>query len=173
MKKLIFATILVFVGSISVFAHYSHQDHYSLATGDSTLSQLLTLYYDVKDALVAGNSETAAAKAGEFVKAANAVHNKTLSRKANKTYTSLQKKLVFDATHISETKDIAHQREHFANFSTNIFILAKAVKLTAQPVYEQYCPMKKSYWLSNEPAIKNPYYGSAMLTCGRVVTTIQ
>jgi uncharacterized protein (DUF885 family) len=134
---------------------------------------LLVLYYNVKDALVAGNAETAATKAGEFVKAANAIDNKTLSKKANKTYTALQKKLVYDATHISETKDIAHQREHFANFSANIFTLAKAVRLTTQPVYEQYCPMKKSYWLSNESAIKNPYYGSSMLTCGKVVTTIK
>jgi len=32
--------------------------------------------------------------------------------------------------------------------------------------------MKKAVWLSNEKAIKNPYYGSQMLTCGKVVETI-
>ncbi|RYF82932.1 MAG: DUF3347 domain-containing protein, partial [Chitinophagaceae bacterium] len=36
-----------------------------------------------------------------------------------------------------------------------------------------YCPMKKALWLSNEKAIKNPYYGSAMLTCGKVTETIE
>jgi hypothetical protein len=30
-----------------------------------------------------------------------------------------------------------------------------------------YCPMVKRSWLQkNEPQIKNPYYGSQMLTCG-------
>jgi hypothetical protein len=33
--------------------------------------------------------------------------------------------------------------------------------------------MKKAYWLSPDKAIKNPYYGSAMLTCGKVTETIQ
>lgn len=38
-------------------------------------------------------------------------------------------------------------------------------------VYYQYCPMKKAYWLSMEKEIKNPYYGSSMLTCGKVIET--
>jgi hypothetical protein len=87
-------------------------------------------------------------------------------------FMSLQEKLTFDARHISESKDIAHQREHFANFSANFFKLAKAVKLTDNPVYYAYCPMKKSYWLSADAAIKNPYYGSQMLTCGKVSETL-
>jgi hypothetical protein len=37
-----------------------------------------------------------------------------------------------------------------------------------ESVYYQYCPMKKMYWLSKEETIKNPYYGSKMLTCGNV-----
>jgi hypothetical protein len=32
--------------------------------------------------------------------------------------------------------------------------------------------MKKSYWLSADEAIKNPYYGNMMLTCGKVSETI-
>jgi hypothetical protein len=33
--------------------------------------------------------------------------------------------------------------------------------------------MKKMYWLSSEAAIKNPYYGKMMLTCGSVTETIK
>jgi len=33
--------------------------------------------------------------------------------------------------------------------------------------------MKKTYWLSNEAAIKNPYYGNAMLNCGNVTDTMK
>ena len=132
----------------------------------SQAPQLLTSYYSIKDALVAGDANIAATKAEEFVKAANALDEKTVSAATRST-------LVKDAGDIAATKDIKHQREHFADLSTNMSALAKSVKLSSQPVYQQYCPMKKSYWLSAEKAIKNPYYGNAMLTCGKVVETIQ
>jgi len=129
------------------------------------LSQLLSQYYNIKDALVAGNGNLASAKADEFIKVANAIDYKVISEGNINA-------LLKDATPISETKDIKSQREHFANFSHNMAIIAKAMKLSNQPIYQAYCPMKKANWLSSEKAIKNPYYGSAMLTCGEVVETI-
>jgi hypothetical protein len=32
--------------------------------------------------------------------------------------------------------------------------------------------MKKAYWISEEKGIENPYYGTGMLTCGKVTETI-
>ena len=137
------------------------------AAQDSTqqLSQLLTQYYNIKDALVAGNSNAASAKASEFIKIANSIDYKLISEGNINA-------LLKDATPISETKDIKKQRERFANLSNNMVALAKTVKLGDQPIYQAYCPMKKANWLSNDKAIKNPYYGNAMLTCGQVVETI-
>jgi hypothetical protein len=54
-----------------------------------------------------------------------------------------------------------------------MYTLAKAAKLSPQPVYEQYCPMKNAYWLSSEASIKNPYYGNEMLSCGEVKDTLK
>lgn len=138
----------------------------------SSLTPLLTSYYDIKNALISSNSTDAATHAGEFLKAVNAVDMKSLPAADMTTFMSLQDKLAFDARHMFESKDIAHQREHFANFSANFFKLAKAVKLTDQPVYYAYCPMQKSYWLSADAAIKNPYFGNQMLTCGKVTETL-
>ncbi len=133
---------------------------------DNSKTQLLHSYYDIKNALVAGNANTASIKAAEFVKTLNGIDTKIINEA---THDALLK----DAGHISESKDIKHQREHFASFSTNMFALAKSVKLTTDPVYYAYCPMKKAHWLSSEPAIKNPYFGSAMLTCGKVEETLK
>jgi len=33
--------------------------------------------------------------------------------------------------------------------------------------------MKKAYWLSSEAAIKNPYFGNAMLACGKITETLK
>lgn len=127
--------------------------------------QLLSLYYKVKDALVAGNANTAASNAESFVKASNGIDNKLISEVNINT-------LVKDATAISRSKDLKEQRTHFANLSADMLAVTKAVKLTDQPIYEAFCPMKKAYWLSSDKTIKNPYFDSAMLTCGKVVETI-
>lgn len=129
-------------------------------------SALLPLYFNVKDALVGGNSSLAASKAGDLVKALNNADAKAISE-------SNRKGLLEHAEKVAKSKDLKTQREHFAGLSTSMITLAKNSKLSTQPVYQMYCPMKKSNWLSSEKAVKNPYYGSAMLTCGNVVETIK
>lgn len=148
------------------------QQLFAQDTKPSSLTPLLTSYYDIKNALIGSNSTDAATHAGLFLKAVNSVDMKSMPAADMNAFMAYQDKLAFDARHISESKDIVHQREHFANFSANFFKLAKAVKLTDQPVYYAYCPMKKSYWLSADAAIKNPYFGNQMLTCGKVTETL-
>lgn len=157
-KLLLFIAIIATVSFNEGFAQDSQQQ--------SQLSQLLTQYYNIKDALVTGNSANASTSADQFVKTLNGIDYRVVSEGNINA-------LLKDGTSISESKDIKKQRDQFANLSSNMTALAKAVKLSSQPVYQVYCPMKKAAWLSNEQTIKNPYYGSAMLSCGTVVETIQ
>jgi len=153
--------------SVFLFATAFIQQSYAQdSTSYTQLSQLLSDYYGLKDALVAGNSSLAADKAGQFITTANTVDYKVISEGNINA-------LLKDATAILKSNDIKAQRDHFSNLSTNMTALAKAVKLTSDPVYQQYCPMKKASWLSSEESIKNPYYGNAMLTCGKVAGTIR
>ena len=130
-----------------------------------TSPQLLTAYYQLKDNLVKSNPAATAASANVLVQSINDADKEILK---DDVRTSLLK----DASAIAQTGDIKIQREMFSTLSNNMFELAKSVKLSTEPVYQQYCPMKKASWLSNDKAIKNPYYGSAMLTCGSVKTTL-
>ena len=159
MRKLFFLVAIIATAfTTSLFAQDS--------ASQTPLTNLLTHYYDIKDALVAGNAGNASVSASQFLKTANAIDYKVISE-GNLTA------LVKDATVISESNNIQKQRETFANLSANMGALAKSVKLSANPVYLAYCPMKKASWLSNDKTIKNPYYGSAMLSCGEVKETIQ
>ena len=159
MKKIILIVILIATAFVQKsFAQNTDNQKQS--------SQLLTSYYQIKDALINGNSNIAARKAAIFLKTANGFSNRTLPAGNHDA-------LIKDAATISDSKDLEKQREVFANFSANMYALAKSLKLTAEPVYYQYCPMKKAYWLSSDKAIKNPYYGSTMLSCGQVHETIQ
>jgi hypothetical protein len=148
MKRILL--IVVLMAALSVQEGFAQDDQ-----GQALLSS----YYDIKNALVNSDAPAAAARAGDFLK--------LISLK------SYQDKLAFNARHISESKDIAHQREHFAALSADFYKLAKAVKLSGQPIYYDYCPMNKTYWLSASKDIKNPYYGKQMLTCGKVSDTIE
>ncbi len=158
MKKLLIVAIIATALSQISFAQDSTKHH--------QFPQLLTYYYNIKNALVAGNTADAASGATAFIKTANSIDYKIISEDNLTT-------LVKDAGKISETTDLKKQRAYFANFSINMAAVAKVLKLTDKPVYYAYCPMKKAYWLSSEKAIKNPYYGSSMLTCGEVTETIQ
>lgn len=140
----------------------------SFAQNNSTPrpSELLASYYNVKDALVAGDANSAAAGAEKFVKTINSISSEII-------HESKKDALLKDASVISATKDLKKQRAAFSTFSVNMFALTKELKLNSEPVYYSYCPMAKASWLSNHKAIKNPYYGNAMLTCGKVTDTIQ
>jgi Protein of unknown function (DUF3347) len=140
--------------------------------GTSSLSQWLGLYFGLKDALVTGDAASAANKAGALLKAIDNTDIKALSAEEQKALSVLQPKLDYDARHISEVQDIDHQREHFASLSLNMYKLAKTTRLSAQPIYKDYCPMRKAFWLSSDAAIRNPYFGSQMLTCGQVKETL-
>ena len=130
-----------------------------------TSPQLLTAYYQLKDNLVKSNPAATAASANVLVQSINAADKEILKD-------DVRISLLKDASAIAQTGDIKIQREKFSTLSNNMFELAKSVKLSTEPVYQQYCPMKKASWLSTDKAIKNPYYGSAMLTCGSVKTTL-
>ena len=130
----------------------------------SGTSRALAGYYDIKDALVSGNPSLAHSKATELVEILTTDSSlPEISRIA----------LIKDAASLANTQDIKKQRAYFSDLSESIFKLAKGQKLSPQPIYKAYCPMVKASWLSKSSAIKNPYYGSAMLTCGSVVETIK
>ena len=133
---------------------------------DTSAYLFLKKYYVIKEALVAGNAKQAAAEATDFAK-------KIVNINARVIDAEYSKKLWAEATAIADAADLEKQRDAFSPFSEDMFQLAKKTSLSNLPIYRQYCPMKKMYWLSGETAIRNPYYGSMMLSCGKVVETIK
>jgi len=69
-------------------------------------------------------------------------------------------------------KGIEAKRSEFKMISESLWTLVRTVKFSGQKLYYQYCPMafndQGANWLSKEREIKNPYFGDAMLECGKV-----
>ena len=129
-------------------------------------------YFELKDALVKTEGKTAATKAKELQTSIEAVKMETLKMDVHMVWMKVLKDLTADAKRISETQDIKKQRDVFKSLSKNTYELIKVSK-PAEAVYYQYCPMQDANWLSKENAVKNPYYGAQMLTCGKTVETIK
>ncbi|HXS58928.1 MAG TPA: DUF3347 domain-containing protein [Hanamia sp.] len=155
----------IFILGIFIATAFSQKSFAQDASQSNQLSSLLNNYYEVKDALVNSNPDAAALQARVFLKTIKDLSKASLSKEVRNA-------LMKPAESISATKDIKIQREAFATLSTNMYDFVKAQK-PGGTIYYAYCPMKKSYWLSSEKAIKNPYYGNMMLTCGNVSDTIE
>lgn len=138
----------------------------------SQLQPVYDAYFTVKDALIKSDSKLTSAKAKDLLTAITAVKMDKLKDKEHTVWMKVIKKLTTDAKSMSSTTDLKKQRETFKSLSKNTYDLLK-VSSTDQPIYKQYCPMADADWLSKEKAVKNPYYGSSMLTCGNVVETIK
>lgn len=122
---------------------------------------LLNNYISVKNALVSGDSKaasTAITALNEAVKSEDDFAQKAELQKATEKLSKAG-------------NNLEKQRAAFNDVSTVLWKVVKGSDKVTQPVYYQYCPMKKAYWLSKEKEIKNPYYGSSMLNCGKVAET--
>lgn len=186
MKKSIFLGLLLSL-SLGVFAqtktpdtHAGHDMKMETSMKSSldsevqtSVNKLLVNYYAVKNALIADDGKTANSQAGELVKTLANVPMKKMNEEQHKVFMSLSDKIKTDAEQINKNNDLKQQRDRFNDLSNNVFALVKGLKANVNPVYQQYCPMKKAYWLSDNASVKNPYYGKVMLTCGKVTETLK
>lgn len=138
--------ILMFAVSLMSVTAYSQNS-------ESILNQ----YLKVKEALIKTDN-----------KAANE-HAVSLQKSIEITDSFGEKESLLKAVQkMVKATDIEKQRIAFADVSVIMWKMVKNNSEIKDAVYYQYCPMKKMYWLSKEDEIKNPYYGSKMLTCGNV-----
>ena len=124
-------------------------------------SLLLDNYIDVKNALVSSNGVAAS-------ESINILYNTV---KEEETFPQKAELLKASEKLYKAGNNIDKQRAALNYVSNVMWELVKGSEKVDETIYYQYCPMKKAHWLSLEKEIKNPYYGSSMLTCGEVVET--
>lgn len=141
------------------------------------LSAVFNAYLAVKDALVASDVAQVKSKTPELNHALQQVDMKLLSGAAHNDWMTYQPAMETSIKGIESTTDIEAQRKQFHALSENLYKSIKAYGLSGATAYYEYCPMAfnnaGATWLSNTTQIKNPYFGSAMLTCGSVKETLK
>ncbi len=138
---------------------------------------IVSNYLKIKNALIKDDSKGAANATKSIVAALNEAGTNALDAKLKKKYNDIAADAKEHAGLIgNNVGKIDQQRAHFAMLSKDINDLIKTFR-TKQKLYQDYCPMydegKSGYWISETKEIRNPYYGSEMLSCGRIEKTIQ
>lgn len=126
-------------------------------------NEVFQSYLIMKDAMV--KTDAFATKDAAVI-----FNQKLIAFKAKKQLLSLSQKLA------TET-DMEKQRNLFLNVSIMMIELTKTQKLKSGAAYVAYCPMADNdnggFWLTDENAIRNPYFGDKMMKCGKIKESIK
>ena len=160
--------------------HSSHGNHSETTTTEiqkeNQLKAVFDNYFIVKDALITSDGTKTAVAAKGLLTVINTIKMDKLEMEAHMVWMKVFESIKDDVEQIANTKEVKQQRDHFTTLSKDIYTLIQVSKYET-PVYYQFCPMandgKGANWLSKENTIKNPYYGSMMLSCGKTVETIK
>ncbi|WP_194850579.1 DUF3347 domain-containing protein [Nonlabens antarcticus] len=129
---------------------------------------VLNDYFNLKDALVGDDNAKAKELGATLMNSLKSFDASSYSDSQQTELKDIMVDAVEHAEHISESP-IEHQREHFKILSKDVTDMV-AITGTDMKLYEQFCPMYDggSAWLSMNEEVRNPYYGSSMLKCGKV-----
>ncbi|WP_339757187.1 DUF3347 domain-containing protein [uncultured Winogradskyella sp.] len=135
---------------------------------DANAEAIFSDYFDLKDALVGDDTKKAAHASTKLVATLKAFDKSSYTKEQQEELSDIIEDATEHAEHISESA-IDHQREHFKTLSEDIMDMVD-ITGTKNTLYQQFCPMydKGSAWLSTSDEVRNPYYGSKMLKCGKV-----
>src|SRR5687768_4442472 len=141
------------------------------------LGKVFTSYVSLKDAFVASDTEKVKSEASTTSQAVASVDMKLISGAAHNDWMTYLTPIQTSLKEIESTADIEVQRKAFSTLSENLYKSIKAFGLGGTEAFYDYCPMafnnEGAYWLSDKAAIRNPYFGDAMLNCGVVEEELQ
>lgn len=167
------------IASTTAIEDHSMHHQENVVETEQEVNQLKTIfesYFALKDALVKSDEKLTSTLAKDLLANINSVKMDKLSSEEHTVWMKVMSSLKSNSEKIAVTTSIEKQRIAFMDLSANFYDLLKVSKQDYS-IYYQNCPMyndgKGANWLSKENAVKNPYYGSQMLTCGKTVETIK
>lgn len=143
----------------------------------ASIKEIVDHYLHIKNALANDNPGEAASGAKAMAEVISKLDKSLLTAEQKKVYDDIESELKEHAEHIGKnSSDIKHQRDHFSMMSEDVYDLAKTFG-AGRVLYHDHCPMynenKGAMWLSEMKEVKNPYFGSKMITCGTVEEVIK
>jgi len=141
------------------------------------LHDALSIYFELKDALVVADKNKATENANALKIALEGIDSDFLDETEESIWNKGLLNLLNSLESFASKAEIEDQRKSFLKISESLIAIVKKYGPFDVPVYVQHCPMAFNNsggdWLSNSEKILNPYFGSMMLHCGRVIEKIE
>ena len=143
----------------------------------SQLNQVVQKYISLKEALVNDDSKKVKNGATAILQSMDQVDMNLLNQEdAHSFWMKLEKKIRSASVSIAAATDITEQRNEFKNLSSDLTSAVQVFGIN-QKIFNQFCPMADNnngaYWLSLDEEVRNPYFGSAMHSCGNVAEVLE
>ncbi len=140
------------------------------------IKELFTNYFHLKDGFVISNKQIILNYSGGLFRTVKVIDKNNLKLSIRSVWLNQTKSLEKITSEIANERDLVIQRKSFIALSKKMYDLAKVANLP-QTIYYQYYKMSNEsegvYWLSLEKEIRNPYYGSKMLSKGNTIEVIR
>jgi hypothetical protein len=125
---------------------------------DNNINQMMSLYFDMKNALVNNDGTMVKIKANKLFHLLATDPGKGLDRDQMLFLADHLEDLMNNCEGMCYTIDRSEQRPYFARLTKTLYDLVKGLKINTTTIYMQYSPANNAYWMSETLAIKNPYY---------------
>jgi hypothetical protein len=200
MKRMILILVIVLIAAVAVWKLFLNkadnkpepEKDKPLAIGKNSdaftrsFSELMSSYYQLKDALVDWDTTKANQAALLIKQRADSLPMKQL--KADSTIVLTAQNLAGSVSNevngfVGEPT-IEQKRREFNMITDELYNLIRTVRYDGETIYHERCPMafnetEEGFWLSNTNKIVNPYlgnkhpkYNSKMVGCGEVVDSL-
>lgn len=165
---------MMYTEDITLEKPISHQENLQLVSPElnEKLKNILYIYINLKNEFVASNSKNALGFATQLNNEIELIDYKILDEEFQMNIIAAKKAI----SSIEKNKNLEENRLIFKSLSSNFIFIISRINGFKKPIYVQHCPMadnnKGADWLSLEKAIKNPYFGDKMLSCGNVIRVV-
>lgn len=136
----------------------------------SQIRALFRSYLTFKNAMVSSDAVKTSLNVNSFQTALKYVDMKLVKGDAHLKWMDYFTIMKNESDKIQQSKNIEIQRASLFPLSEALYESIKYFKVDGINAYYQFCPManedKGAGWLSITEAIRNPYFGDAMLSCG-------
>lgn len=135
-------------------------------SSEENFTEILAHYISLKNALIKSDFETTKKNAKAFEKKIKKL------LELNKNQAKELQVINQNLNNIVDAKTIEGQRKAFKPLSEKMISITSEIKHLDTKVFVQHCDCADDFtggsWLSFDDKVLNPYFGDAMLTCGRV-----
>lgn len=141
------------------------------------LNLVFKAYIVFKDKLVSSDAKNAFVEAQNLLKKIETIDMRLFPGASHEYWMTKSNLILVSLKEIKQNSNIDEIRKSFVVISENLIKVFKAFGTGNNKAFVQFCPMANNkigaFWLSTEKQIKNPFYGSMMLTCGETRDTLK